>query len=216
MNGVYGLLIASLGIAGLADTAQAQNMEAMMKWTTAQVVRYDVVAEYKGQTSIASIPPNSPISKYDAQVVDRYEIGFNWNPQSMAMEGAPTIRNLPTSLPTGVPAGKCGAPQLTGAYDHAEVTGAKTGLPGSNSLALSIKRSYPAVAFQLPNEKGVCTPLNAPAKADMQTSGIVVPPGMYFAMPAAKPANITVDGDGKTMTLKQKEWTYTYTMRIVK
>ena len=89
MNGVYGLLIASLGIAGLADTAQAQNMEAMMKWTTAQVVRYDVVAEYKGQTSIASIPPNSPISRYDAQVVDRYEIDSNWNPQSMAMEGAP-------------------------------------------------------------------------------------------------------------------------------
>jgi hypothetical protein len=96
MNRVYRLLIASLGIAGLADTAEAQNMEAMMKWTTAQVVRYDVVAEYKGQMSIASIPPNSPISGYDAQVVDRYEIGFDWHPQSMAMEGAPTIKNLPT------------------------------------------------------------------------------------------------------------------------
>ena len=99
-----------------------------------------------------------------------------------------------------------------------EVIGAKTGMLGSNSLELSVKRTYPAGAIPYATEVPGCTNwADTPAKIDTVTEGLFVPPGMYLGMPAAAPAGMTIGKDGKTITLQDKlGWAYTYTLRIVK
>lgn len=204
--------------AGSSWPARAQgppDLEAMLKWQQAQVIHYDVVAQFRGDTSILEVPRNSPIGAMRAAVADRYEISFDWDPNAMAMVGEAVIRNFPATLPDGAPAGKCGPPKFTGSYDD-EVVSAKTGVPGSNSLELTVKSSYPSAALAYANEKDVCTPLTVPSASRSDVRGLLVPLGMFFAMPAAVPENLTVGKDGKTMTLKEGNWTYTYTLRIAR
>ena len=214
MKNVAWIVIGAVCALSPAAPLSAQDLEAMLKWSQAEAIHYDVVAEYAGATPTLSTR-GAPVGIAPSQITDRYEISFDWSPTSMAMVGKATWKNFPTNVPE-MSGGKCPAPKITGSYDHIEVVDAKTGLPASNSLELSIKRSYPAAVMTYPNENGVCTPLEVPAGTTMDKEGLIVPLGMYFAMPQAVPANITVGKDGKTMTLKDREWTYTYTLRIVK
>lgn len=205
--------------------AQAQNIDEMVKWTSAQAIHYDVVAEYAGQTPILVPAPSgsNPITSYQAAVTDRYEVGFDWSPGEMAMVGKPVFKNFPAALPKGTPGRSmfdqpCPPPKINGAYDHVEVIGAKTGMPGSNSLELTLKRSFPAGQVAYAGEGPCNNWLDIPAKTETLTGGVLVPLGMYFAMPQAAGANLTVGKDGKTMTLVDEPngWKYTYTLRIVK
>lgn len=218
MKDVLGIVITALGAATLGSPVGAQgppDIQAMLKWQQAQAIRYDVVAEYAGAVPTLATPPNSPVGIAATQVTDRYEISFDWNPTSMGVVGKPTFKNFP-SKSSQMPGGKCPAPRVSGSYEHVEVVDAKTGPPTSNSLELSIRRTYPAAVIDYPNEKGVCTSLNIPATTTMDTQGLLVPLGMYLAMPQAVPSNINVGKDGQTMTLKDAAWTYTYKLRIVK
>lgn len=221
MLGTFGLgIIAGILVLGSAASrvgAQAPpELQAMLKWQQAQTIRYDVVAEYKGETAVVEMPGNSPVGPSRVLVADRYEISFDWNPNEMAMAGNAVLKNFPATLPAEMPSGKCGSLKLAGPYDHVEVLSAQTGPAGSNSVQLSIKRTFPAAALSYANEKGVCTPLTVPAATSTDVAGVVVPLGLFFAIPSAVPSNITVGKDGRTMTLKDREWTYTYTLRIVK
>jgi len=102
--------------------------------------------------------------------------------------------------------------------DHVEVVGAKTGLPGSNSVELNLKRTYPEGMVAYAGE-GPCNNWHdMPAKTETMTDGFLVPPGMYFGMPQPAGSVLTVGKDGKTMTPVDAPngWKYTYTLRIVK
>jgi hypothetical protein len=214
--------ITALGLAFVVSPLGAQDLDQMVKWTAAEVIHYDVVAEYSGQTRIL-VGDSGRVTGYSTQVKDRYEIGFDWNPTEMAMVGKPVFKNFPATLPNGTPAGtmfgqSCPQPKMNGSYDHVEVLGAKTGLLGSNSLELSVRRTYPAGSIPYAAE-GPCTNwAEAPKKTETATDGVLVPPGLYLAMPTAAGANITFGKDGKTMILQDTPngWTYTYTLRIVK
>lgn len=101
---------------------------------------------------------------------------------------------------------------------HYDVVGAKTGPLGSNSLELTLKRSYPAARVAYAGEGPCNNWLDWPAKTENLMGGCIVPLGMMFAMPQAAGFNLTVGEDGKTMTLVDEPngWKYTYTLRIVK
>jgi len=164
------------------------------------------------------------VTAYPTQVKDRYEIGFDWSPTEMTMVGKPVFKNFPSTLPVGTPARAsfnaqtCPQPRMTGSYDHVEVIGAKTGMLGSNSLELSVKRTYPAGAIPYATEVPGCTNwADTPAKTETVTEGLFVPPGMYLAMPAAAAPGMTIGKDGKTINFQDKlGWAYVYTLRIVK
>ena len=217
-------VVTALGLAILVSTVHAQNIDEMVKWTSAEVVHYDVVAEYTGTTPVLVPIKGAPVTSYPTQVKDRYEIGFDWSPTEMTMVGKPVFKNFPSTLPGGTPARSsfnaqtCPQPRMTGSYDHVEVIGAKTGMMGSNSLELSVKRTYPAGAIPYATETGGCVNwADTPAKVDTVTEGLFVPPGMYLAMPAAASPGMTIGKDGKTIAVQNKSgWAYTYTLRIVK
>ena len=217
-------VVTAFGLAILATTVRAQNIDEMVKWTSAEVVHYDVIAEYTGTTPVLVPMKGASVTSYPTQVKDRYEIGFDWNPTEMVMVGKPVFKNFPSTLPAGTPARSsfnaqaCPQPRMTGSYDHVEVTGAKTGMLGSNSLELSVRRTYPAGAIPYATEVGGCVNwAEAPAKVDTLTAGLFVPPGMYLAMPATAGAGITIGNDGKTINFQDKlGWAYVYTLRIVK
>ena len=156
-------VVTALCLAIVTTTARAQNIDEMARWTSAEIVHYDVVAEYTGTTPVLVPIKGTPVTSYPTQVKDRYEIGFDWSPTEMTMVGKPAFRNFPSTLPVGTPARllfnaqTCPQPRMTGSYDHVEVIGAKTGMMGSNSLELSVKRTYPAGAIPYATEVPGCS-----------------------------------------------------------
>ncbi len=217
-------VVTALGLAVLVPSIRAQNIDEMARWTSAEVVHYDVIAEYTGSTAVLVAIKGAPVTSYPTQVKDRYEIGFDWSPTEMTMVGKPVFKNFPSTLPVGTPARSsfnaqaCPQPRMTGSYDHVEVIGAKTGMLGSNSLELTVKRTYPAGAIPYATEVPGCSNwAEALATIDTVTEGLFVPPGMYLAMPAAAAPGMTIGKDGKTINLQDKRgWSFTYTLRIVK
>ena len=211
-----GVLIA---LAFIASSTEAQNVNDMVRWTSAQVVHYDVVAEFSGAPVVM---PLSQVTPYATQVRDRFEIGFDWNPFEMAMVGKPVFKNFPSTLPAGTPPraapGKtCPPPKMNGAYEHVEVIGAKTGTPGTNSLELSVRRTFPGGVIQYALEGACDLQATSAAKTETLAHSMLVPPGMYIAMPTAAGAGLTIGKDGKSITFVDKlGWTYAYTLTIVK
>ena len=212
-------VIGAIAVALFVSPARAQNVEEMMKWQAATAIHYDVVAEYAGTTQILKSKPPG----FAAAVKDRFEISFDWSPTDMAMMGQATFRNFPATLPAPLPGlvsmGKpCPSPKINGTFDYAEVRAAKSGTPGSNTVALVMARAFPAGAFAYALDGPCDIWQEAQQTTDTSNAGLQVPPGMYFAMPQAVPRNITVGKDGKTMTLVDKAngWTYTYTLRVAR
>src|SRR5688572_10558774 len=76
-----------------ASSIHAQNVNDMVKWTSAQVVHYDVVAEYSGNTNV--LLASGYATSYATQVKDRFEVGFDWNPLEMTMVRSPCSRTFP-------------------------------------------------------------------------------------------------------------------------
>lgn len=219
-SGSIQILVLALTL--VPSAARGQDIEAMMKWQTAGAVHYDVVAVYSGDAII--IKTDAPTrASYNAQVTDRFEIGFDWNPAGMSLVGTPTFKNFPSALPAGTPSyvvanAECAGPKMTSPYDHVEVAGAKAGVLGSNALELSAKRTFGAGSVSHWNENGCGNWVQATAASESVSLAMLVPLGLMLAMPATLPANMTAKAPDTLVLDNSKEdgWTYTYTLRIVK
>ena len=55
-------VVTALGLAILISTVHAQNIDEMVKWTSAEVVHYDVVAEYTGTTPVLVPIKGAPVT----------------------------------------------------------------------------------------------------------------------------------------------------------
>jgi len=214
--------IALLGLAVSASVARAQDPNDMMKWVMAEVIHYDVVAAYSGDAVIMTSDGDPPV-RYSTRVTDRFEMGFDWNPSTMSLVGVPTFRNFPSALPDGTPGFismgiQCPGPKVNSPYDHFEVTGATAGAMGSNSLELSLTRTYAAGSVAFANEYGCENWAETSDTSDVVTHGIFVPPGMYLAMPKETlAANITVSGPDAIVIEDEKTgWQYTYSLKVKK
>ena len=197
--------LCALGLLGAATAhAQQMDMDAMMKWGSADVIRYHVVGVYQG----------SPIISGDgagiADVSDRVVMDFTWKLSEMKLVGKPTFQNFKTTVTKPRDRdGKCNPPVLKGDYEHYEVLGIKDGLSGA--LEVQVQTTYPVV--DVPQ---MCTgkPKAVPAKNDIRSEQFVVVSPVSFAMPLPDSDDLRISTDKKSLVAKKDGWTWTYTPTI--
>lgn len=206
-----GLLSAS--VAGLTVVARAQdmNMDVMNKWSAFTVIHYVVVGEYSGDASTLRGAGYNPPG-----ATDRVELTFDWDQNATALVGTPTIKNFPGTMAPAVARDPCpaAAPRVSGTYDHLTVASAT---PLANTLELKGTRSHPAADVLRMNGMD-CVNQTVPASTEEVTMSLVVLPTVFFGMPAAAGAGISISKDGKSLVAVDKEngWTWTYTPTGVK
>jgi hypothetical protein len=207
-----------------AAAAQGFDPELFMKWAQAEVVHYDVVAEYSGVTVTLTGGKGSMKSWNQSAVKDRFEISFDFNPAKLMLVGTPVFRNSPSTA-SKVFEGACQQPVFNGPYEHLEIVGVTFSFPGE--LQLTAKRMFPAGAAPNQNEVGRCGLEAVAAKTETVTHLLPVILGQVLVMPAAGPSEVrigegssgkvTIGKDQKTIVVDNAGgWKYTYTLRIAK
>lgn len=184
--------------------AQQMDMEAMMKWGSADLIRYHIVGAYQGKPHIASNGSGL------ADVSDRVVIDFTWKLSEMKLVGAPTFQNSKSTVANPRDREpKCLPPVLKGEYEHYELLAIKEGLGGA--LELQVQTIYPAVEvaqFCTASRKAV------PAKTNTRPEDFVVISPVTFAMPLPDSDDLRFSKDKKSLITKKNGWTWTYTPSI--
>ncbi len=188
-----------------AAHAQQMDMDAMMKWGAADVVRYHIVGVYQGKPTIA----NGSVARAD--VTDRVVIDFTWKLSEMKLVGAATFQNTKSTVTNPVDSEpKCLPPVLKGEYEHYELLSIKEGLSGS--LEFQVQTRYPAVEvaqFCTASRKAM------PAKNVVEEEQFVVISPVTFGMPLPDSDDLRISKDKKSLIAKKDGWTWTYTPTIV-
>lgn len=182
------------------------DMEAMMRWGSADIVRYHIVGVYQAQTNV--IGGANAIGYAD--VWDRVVIDLKWKLSESKLAGKPVflnekslVKNLRDYEPTCLP------PKLKGEYEHFELLGIKDGLGGA--LELQVRTSYPdaeVVQFCTGKFKSV------PARVKTEPQELVVPSPVMFGMPLPDSDALRVSRDKKSLIAKKGGWTWTFTPSI--
>jgi hypothetical protein len=182
---------------------QQPDMEAMMHWSSANIVRYHITGVYQAQTNV--IGASGEIGYAD--VTDRVTIDLKWNLPESKLAGMPTflneksvVKNLRNYEP------KCLPPKLNGEYEHFELLGIKDGLGGA--LELQVRTTYPAaevVQFCTGKRKSV------PASVKTRPEDFTVVSPVMFGMPLPDSDNLRISPDKKSLIVKKGGWTWTYT-----
>lgn len=194
------VLLVSFGLSSQGQ-AQQMDMEAMMRWASADVVRYHIVGEYQGQASIASDASGL------ADVTDRVVIDLTWKLSEAKLVGTPTFENSKsavTNLRDREPS--CLPPILKGEYDHYELLAIKEGLGGG--LELQVQTTYPMVEvaqFCTASRKSV------PASRKTRPEQLAVVSPVMFGMPLPDSDNLRISPDKKSLVHKKNGWTWTFT-----
>jgi hypothetical protein len=186
--------------------AQQADMDAMMKWGAADVVRYHIVGQYQGQPSLASNGAGR------ADVTDGVVIDLTWKLSEAKLVGQPTFQNTKTTLtnPRDFEP-SCLPPILQGEYEHFELLGIKDGLGGA--LELQVQTTHPVVEvaqFCTASRKTV------PASKDTRPEEFSVPSPILFGMALPDSGDMRISRDKKSLIVKKAGWTWTYTPSIAK
>jgi len=192
------------GITLLTSRPHAQDMEAMMKWASADVIKYHIVGVYSAKTDVVA---GTDIGYAD--VADRVVIDLTWKLSDAKLVGVPTIVNeksVVKNLANYEP--KCNPPTLQGDYEHFTLLSIKEGLGGS--LTMQVQRTYPAA-----NVIQFCTgaPKAVAGKTETTPDDFSVVSPMMFAMPSGN-KDVTISPDKKSIIVKKGGWTWTYTPTI--
>ena len=185
--------------------AQEMDMEAMMRLTSADVVRYHIVGVYQSQTYIAS--DGSGL----ADITDHVVIDLTWKLSESKLVGAPTIQNTKTTfakLRDREPS--CLPPVLKGEYEHFELLGVKDGQAGA--LELQVKTTYPLVEIA---QSCTASRKPVPAKVKTRPEELVVPSPVMLGMPISGSNDLSISGDKKSLIVKKAGWTWTFTPTAV-
>lgn len=190
--------------ASIAAHAQQMDMDAMMKWTSADVIRYHIVGVYQSRTYIASDGSGQ------ADITDGLVVDLTWKLSESKLVGKPTFQNTKSivrNVADREP--KCLAPILKGDYEHYEVLGIKEGMAGA--LELQVRTSYPqvdVVQFCTGNRKTV------PAKTETRPEEFGVISPVIFAMPLPDSDDLRISPDKKSIIARKAGWTWTMTPSI--
>jgi len=185
--------------------AQKMDMDAMMKWGAADLVRYHIVGVYQARTYIAGDGSGQ------ADVTDRVVIDLTWKLSEAKLVGSPTFQNTKTvvaNLSDREP--KCLPPVLKGEYEHYELLGINEGLGGT--LELQVQTTYPVVEvaqFCTASRKAV------PAKTNRRPEDFVVISPVTFGMPLPDSDDLRISKDKKSLITKKRGWTWTLTPTMV-
>jgi len=202
----YRPLTSALAIVLAATAAvphlHAQDMDVMMKWASADVVKYHIVGVYSAKTDVVA-----GIEIGYADVTDRVVIDLTWKLSEMKLVGTPAIANEQSSVThLANYEAKCAPPTLKGDYEHFTALSIKEGLGGS--LEMQVQRTYPAA-----NVIQFCTgaPKAVPAKTETSPEEFGVVSPMLFAMPSTGSKDVTISPDKKSIIVKKGGWTWTFT-----
>ena len=200
-------IAALLAMAALLAPAHAQqmDMDAMMKWGAADVVRYYIVGVYQAKTHIASDGSGQ------ADVSDRVVIDLTWKLSEMKLVGQPTFQNsksVATNLSDREPT--CLAPVLKGEYEHYDLLGIKEGLGGA--LELSVQTTYPVVEVA---QSCTASRKAVPAKKNTRPEDFAMISPVTFGMPLPDSNDLRISKDKKSLVVKKAGWTWTYTPSMV-
>ena len=199
--------IVALSLLGASAVhAQQMDMDAMMKWGAADLIRYHIVGVYQGKPTIASDGAGR------ADVSDRVVIDFTWKLSEMKLVGAASFQNTKSTVVNPVDyEPKCLPPVLKGEYEHYEVLGIKDGLSGS--LEFQVQTRHPVVEvaqFCTASRKAV------PAKTATRAEQFVVVSPVSFGMPLPDSDDLRISKDKKSLIVKKDGWTWTYTPTMTK
>lgn len=181
--------------------AQQMDMAVMMRWASADVVRYHIVGEYQEQTYIASDGSGQ------ADVTDRVMIDLTWKLSESKLVGTPIFQNTKSVVKN--PRDRepsCLPPILKGEYEHYELLGIKEGLGGA--LELQVQTTYPEVDVA---QSCTASRKSVPASSKTRPEELVVPSPVMFAMPLPDSDNLRVSPDKKSLIHKKAGWTWTFT-----
>ncbi len=179
------------------------DMEAMMRWSSADVVRYHIVGVYQAQTDVIA---DANWIGY-ADVSDRVVIDLTWKLSESKLAGKPIFQNMKSevkNLRNWEP--KCQPPVLKGEYEHFELLGIKDGLGGA--LELQVQTTYPdAEVVQF------CSGSHKPVKGriDKHPQEFTVVSPVMLGMPLPDSDTLRVSKDKKSLVVKNGGWTWTFT-----
>ena len=191
-----------VNITVLSSHPQAQDMDAMMKWSRADVIKYHNVGVYSAKTDVIA-----GIDIGYADVTDRVVIDLTWKLSEGKLVGTPAITNEKSVLKNLTNAEpKCNPPVLRGEYEHFTLLSIKPGPAGD--YLMQVQQVYPpATVIQ------VCSgaPKQVAGETETESREFGVASPMILAMPAPG-GNITIAPDKKSFSVKDnKGWTWTYT-----
>jgi hypothetical protein len=198
--------------------AGGQDVDAMVRWTSATVVRYQILGEFSGDAVVAKLTDRT-IGGVTAQVTDRFEVVLQWNQQENAIVGTPVIRNFPSTRGALMP---WNCPRTaTGPFEHSTIVAVRDDatLRYANGVMAELRRDLSAGTLATMNEVGPCAlVLTGPATTETLQHPLPVPNGMMLAMPSGQGG---YTHNGKAFVIKDpntaaKGWTYTVTPTIVK
>jgi hypothetical protein len=196
-------LVVLLGALSLLSRLHAQDMEIMMKWASADVIKYHIVGVYSAKTDVVA-----GLDIGYADVTDRVVIDLTWKLSEAKLVGTPTVvneksvlKNLANYEPT------CTPPTLKGEYEHFTALSIKDGLGGS--LEMQVQQIYPAASVSQ-----FCTgaPKAVAGKTETRPEEFGVVSPMIFAMPAGK--DFTISADKKSIIVQKAGWTWTFTPTV--
>lgn len=201
-----GILVVLLGVTSVPSRVHAQDMEAMAKWASADVIKYHIVGVYSAKTDV--VAGSSDVGYAD--VTDRVVIDLTWKLSEMTLVGTPTIVNEKSTVKNlGNYDPHCAPPTLKGEYEHFTALSIKDGLAGS--LEVEVQQIYPnASVIQF------CTgaPKAVAAKTETRPEDLPIISPVVFAMPATGSSDVTISADKKSIIFKRDGWTWTYTPTV--
>ena len=186
--------------------AQQMDMDAMMKWGSADLVRYHIVGDYLGKPSIASDGSGQ------ADVTDRVVIDLTWKLSESRLVGMPAIQNTKTALTNPrdrTP--QCLAPVLKGEYEHYDLLSVRDGPAGA--LDLEVQKTHPVVEVAQNCTAGRKA---VPGKKETRKDQFAVASPVMLGMPLPDSDELRVSKDKKSLVSKKDGWTWTYTPDIAK
>lgn len=199
------LVAVLFGVASLLPRVHAQDMEAMMKWASADVIKYHIVGVYSAKTDVVA---GSDVGY--AEVTDRVVIDLTWKLSEVKLVGTPAVVNEKSAvknLSNFDP--KCKPPTLSGEYEHFTALSIKEGLAGS--LEMQVRQVYPAA-----NVIQFCTgaPKAVAGKTETRPEELTVVSPVIFGMPVTGSKDVTISPDKKSIIVKKGGWTWTYTPTV--
>jgi hypothetical protein len=186
---------------------QQMDIEAMMRWASAKIVRYHIVGVYQAQVDV--IGDTNWIGYAD--VSDRVTIDLKWDLSQSKLAGTPVFQNAKSAAKNLRNwEAKCLPPVLHGEYEHYELLAIKDGLAGA--LEFQVRTTYPAaevVQFCSGKRKAV------PGRVDTRREEFSVVSPVTFGMPLPDADSLRISKDKKSLIVKKNGWTWTFTPSMV-
>lgn len=199
------LLLASLSMIALPAAAQKMDAAALQKWGSAKVIYYTVEGVHSGEM------PVTPTMGGLADVADRVSMNLEWILTEAKLVGVAGLRNANaevSKLRDREP--KCLPPVLKGPL---ELTVLEVGPGLGGAIDMKVERSYPtAEVAQFCTASRKTVP--ASKKVDMVSMMVPSPTMMAMGLPPTK--ELSFSADGKSMIVKQGNWSWTFTPSLTK